>query len=108
MSDDRKKIPEHRMQNFKNRGILKTDELRRRREDVAVELRKQKREESLAKRRNLAAVEGTQSESEDESMAMGSGAQVLFRLHPFRTIDLLYSSPLLALEIVPRANEGNG
>jgi len=44
---------EHRMNRFKNRGDLKTDELRRRREDAAVEIRKQKREENLAKRRNL-------------------------------------------------------
>jgi len=41
------------MNRFKNRGDLKTDELRRRREDAAVEIRKQKREENLAKRRNL-------------------------------------------------------
>jgi len=44
---------EHRMNRFKNRGDLKTDELRRRREDAAVEIRKQKREENFAKRRNL-------------------------------------------------------
>jgi len=41
------------MNKFKNRGDLKTDELRRRREDAAVEIRKQKREENFAKRRNL-------------------------------------------------------
>jgi len=41
------------MNRFKNRGDLKTDELRRRREDAAVEIRKQKREENFAKRRNL-------------------------------------------------------
>ncbi|KND03887.1 hypothetical protein SpCBS45565_g05181 [Spizellomyces sp. 'palustris'] len=70
------KIPEHRMQQFKNRGVLKSDELRRRREDVAVELRKQKREESLAKRRNLAALNGAQSESEDESMSVETNAQL--------------------------------
>ncbi|KAI9105996.1 armadillo-type protein [Phlyctochytrium arcticum] len=69
------KIPEHRLQTFKNRGAYKTDELRRRREDVAVELRKQKREESLAKRRNLAAVNGAQSESEDENMTIGLSSQ---------------------------------
>jgi len=44
---------EHRMNKFKNRGDLKTDELRRRREDAAIEIRKQKREENFAKRRNL-------------------------------------------------------
>ena len=35
------------------RRELQTDELRRRREDAAVEIRKQKREENLAKRRNF-------------------------------------------------------
>jgi len=44
---------EHRMNKYKNRGDLQTDELRRRREDAAVEIRKQKREENFAKRRNL-------------------------------------------------------
>ncbi|KAI9005886.1 armadillo-type protein [Gaertneriomyces semiglobifer] len=71
------KIAEHRMGQFKNRGILKTDELRRRREDVAIELRKQKKEESLAKRRNLAALAGETSESEDESMGGTTSHQAL-------------------------------
>ena len=48
---------EHRMNRFKNRGDLKTDELRRRREDAAVEIRKQKREENFAKRRNLQLID---------------------------------------------------
>ncbi|KAJ3036290.1 Importin alpha subunit (Karyopherin alpha subunit) (Serine-rich RNA polymerase I suppressor protein) [Rhizophlyctis rosea] len=60
---------------FKNRGPQKQEEVRRRREDVAVELRKQKREESLAKRRNMAQVSGSVSESEDESLAPGTAAQ---------------------------------
>lgn len=42
-----------RIQLYKNKGNFQTDEVRRRREDVTVELRRQKREESLAKRRNL-------------------------------------------------------
>lgn len=42
---------EIRMGQFKNRGALRPDELRRRREDQALSLRKQKREESIAKRR---------------------------------------------------------
>ena len=46
-------IPEHR-RNFKAKGVFKGDELRRRREEQQVEIRKQKREENLAKRRNLA------------------------------------------------------
>lgn len=47
-------IPEHR-RNFKAKGTFKPDELRRRREEQQVEIRKQKREENLAKRRNMAA-----------------------------------------------------
>lgn len=47
------KISEYRKGSFKNRNAMQQDELRRRREDVAVEIRKQKREESMAKRRNL-------------------------------------------------------
>jgi len=47
-------IPEHR-RNFKAKQSFKPDELRRRREEQLVEIRKAKREESLAKRRNLAA-----------------------------------------------------
>jgi hypothetical protein len=54
---------ENRKQSFKNRGALKADEIRRRREDLTVEIRKQKKNESLAKRRNLVAAA---SESDDD------------------------------------------
>ncbi|KAI9890759.1 MAG: Importin alpha subunit (Karyopherin alpha subunit) (Serine-rich RNA polymerase I suppressor protein) [Vezdaea aestivalis] len=46
-------IPEHRRTNFKGSNTFKPDELRRRREEAAVEIRKAKREENLAKRRNI-------------------------------------------------------
>lgn len=65
---EKDRIPEHRQAAYKSRGLLKTDELRRRREDNAVEIRKQKREESLSKRRNLNLMKPG-SESEDESPA---------------------------------------
>ena len=45
---------------FKNLGMT-MDELRRRREENTVEIRKVKREDSLNKRRNLAAVASTPS-----------------------------------------------
>jgi len=61
---DSSKIPEHRRNNFKSKGLFKPDELRRRREQQNVEIRKQKREESLAKRRNL-VVEGSDSDEAD-------------------------------------------
>ena len=40
---------------FKNKGGFKQDDLRRRREEQQVEIRKQKREENLAKRRGIGA-----------------------------------------------------
>lgn len=58
---------------FKARGTNQQEELRRRREDVAVEIRKQKRDEQLSKRRNLQLVAGAHSDSEDENHAPGGG-----------------------------------
>lgn len=46
-------IPEHRRTQFKAKNQFKPDELRRRREEQQVEIRKQKREENLAKRRGI-------------------------------------------------------
>ncbi|KAE9980588.1 hypothetical protein BLS_004133 [Venturia inaequalis] len=46
-------IPEHRRTAFKAKGAFKPDELRRRREEQQVEIRKAKREENLAKRRGI-------------------------------------------------------
>lgn len=46
-------IPEHRRTTFKAKNTFKPDELRRRREEQQVEIRKQKREENLAKRRGI-------------------------------------------------------
>lgn len=62
------KIADHRKGAFKNRNAMKTDELRRRREDAAIEIRKQKREESLAKRRNLQVAATAESDSEEEDL----------------------------------------
>jgi len=68
-------IPEHRRTNFKAKSSFKPDELRRRREEQQVEIRKQKREEGLAKRRGitgrgeaaLGASLGAAPDSDDES-----------------------------------------
>lgn len=65
-----------RLSTFKNRGALKQDEIRRRREDITVEIRKQKREESLAKRRNF-NIEQIDSDS-DEELAPISNQSVAF------------------------------
>jgi importin subunit alpha-6/7 len=75
MEDSSKYIPEHRRQTHKGRNQFRGDELRRRREDQQVEIRKQKKEENLAKRRNLdtklagdwQAVAGDTSDSDDEN-----------------------------------------
>jgi importin subunit alpha-6/7 len=61
------KSQSHRLGQFKNKSTFKTDEVRRRREAQSVEIRKQKREDNLAKRRNLNAIgKEDMSESEDE------------------------------------------
>lgn len=66
-------IPEHRRSNFKAKGTFKQDELRRRREEQQVEIRKQKRDENLAKRRNLnlnSPPPGSGVDSDDESAGL--------------------------------------
>ncbi|KAL7666336.1 Importin subunit alpha [[Candida] zeylanoides] len=65
-------VPEYRRTNFKNKGRFQSDELRRRRETHQVDLRKQKREEVLSKRRNLVS-KGNDSEDEDEQLGSGAG-----------------------------------
>lgn len=66
-------VPEYRRTNFKNKGRFSNDELRRRRENHQVDLRKQKREEVLAKRRNFIS-HGQGNDSEDEDDYIGSGS----------------------------------
>ena len=53
-------IPEHRRTQFKAKNTFKPDELRRRREEQQVEIRKQKREENLAKKRGIVGSIGSQ------------------------------------------------
>jgi len=72
-------IPEHRRTTFKAKNTFKPDELRRRREEQQVEIRKQKREENLAKRRGITgrgdapgASLGAAPDSDDESMTIES------------------------------------
>lgn len=67
-------IPEHRRTQFKAKNTFKPDELRRRREEQQVEIRKAKREENLAKRRGIGSGEsrpgaslGAAPDSDDES-----------------------------------------
>ncbi|KAF9429472.1 Importin alpha subunit (Karyopherin alpha subunit) (Serine-rich RNA polymerase I suppressor protein) [Entomortierella beljakovae] len=60
------RVPEHRTQNFKAKSAFKPEELRRNRNEINVELRKQKREENLTKRRNL-AIAADSDDSDDEN-----------------------------------------
>lgn len=74
-------IPEHRRTTFKAKNTFKPDELRRRREEQQVEIRKAKREENLAKRRGIASREpgaapgaslGAAPDSDDEGVNIES------------------------------------
>ncbi len=51
-------IPEHRRNNFKAKGTFKPEELRRRRQEQQVEIRKANREENFAKRRGISGRDG--------------------------------------------------
>lgn len=61
-------IPEHRRTQFKAKNTFKPDELRRRREEQQVEIRKAKREENLAKRRGITGRDGTQTTAPSDSL----------------------------------------
>jgi importin subunit alpha-1 len=71
-------IPEHRRTTFKAKGVFKQDELRRRREEQQVEIRKAKREENLAKRRGITGRDtpgaslGAAPDSDDEGVNIES------------------------------------
>jgi Importin beta binding domain len=47
-------VSEHRRQTYKGKNLFRGDVLRRRREEQQVEIRKRKKDENLAKWRNLA------------------------------------------------------
>lgn len=93
-------IPEHRRTQFKAKNTFKPDELRRRREEQQVEIRKAKREENLAKRRGIGTGDnrpgaslGAAPDSEDENPPTES--QVCQHQHSSNIVALV--SPLLLL-----------
>ena len=57
---------EERRKNFKNKNTFQEEQVRSRRQQHTVEIRKQKREENLAKRRTKATVTRDMSDSDDE------------------------------------------
>ena len=78
-SSTNKFVPEYRRTNFKNKGRFSADELRRRRDTQQVELRKAKRDEALAKRRNFnAPASGSMAESDDSDDEESSAADKQF------------------------------
>lgn len=96
-------IPEHRRTQFKARNQFRPDELRRRREEQQVEIRKQKRDENLAKRRGIQTRDGgigvgggVAAESDDEASAIESevcGSCISFCFYIHCSISLFLSRP---------------
>ncbi|KAI8381237.1 armadillo-type protein [Radiomyces spectabilis] len=60
------KTDQQRRQQFKNKDTFQADQVRNRRQKHSVEIRKQRREDNLSKRRNLTLGAGSMSDSEDE------------------------------------------
>lgn len=82
-------IPEHRRTQFKAKSTFKPEELRRRREEAQVEIRKAKREENLAKRRGIGTGEnrpgaslGAAPDSDDENPPSESQVRIPFFFFP--------------------------
>ncbi|KAJ2423050.1 Importin subunit alpha-1, partial [Coemansia sp. RSA 2531] len=86
------RVPDQRRNAYKNRGTFQNDELRRRREEQFVEIRRQKRDESLAKKRNFNVDAAAASDSEDEEQGVSTNQELQEMLPPM--ISTLYSDNL--------------
>lgn len=104
-------IPEHRRTQFKAKNTFKPDELRRRREEQQVEIRKAKREENLAKRRGIGTGEnrpgaslGAAPDSEDENPPTESQVcrQLPLSIVPFPLASRALLTPCIFLPQHPR------
>ncbi|KAI8994606.1 armadillo-type protein [Pilobolus umbonatus] len=84
---------------YKERSRFKPEEVRRRRENVQVEIRKQKKEENLAKRRNFNAQQlGEDSDDEyDQNSTSLQDAQLMAQL-PTMVQNLYTNEPSLQLQ----------
>lgn len=71
---------DYRRNAYKERNRFKPEEVRRRRENMQVEIRKQKKEENLAKRRNLVETE-VADESDEEVDAVNQQAEVCININ---------------------------
>ncbi|KAJ2381486.1 Importin subunit alpha-1, partial [Coemansia sp. RSA 2603] len=58
---------DNRRNAYKTKGTFQPDEARRRREEQGVEIRRQKRDEMVFKKRNFNLPQGNDSDSEDEA-----------------------------------------
>ncbi|XP_064114286.1 importin subunit alpha-7-like [Macrobrachium nipponense] len=89
--------PSQHKYRYKNQG-LDSAEMRRRREEEGVQLRKQKREQQLAKRRNVNEIAGIEDEAVEVSMNQESqqGGLVSGSLITQEMVQALYSDDLEA------------
>lgn len=109
-------IPEHRRTQFKAKNTFKPEELRRRREEQQVEIRKAKREENLAKRRGIGsgadrpgASLGAAPDSDDDTAPTESQVRIFSLMPLLHMCHFLFGSPtqrsvdVLSAAIFPRA-----
>ncbi|KAI8874070.1 ARM repeat-containing protein [Ramicandelaber brevisporus] len=76
---------------FKSKGAFKADDVRRRREEQAVEIRRQKRDETLSKKRMTTVDPSAVSDSEDEEAAANQIMRKLNENLP-KMLEEIYSS----------------